>query len=263
MSQLFGYLGPSTTLDRLLLSTPNSVSAQARGTGALRPGEICAAGFGFGWYPTDGSPCGYRSALPIWLDENLPDLARGLESDIWLGAAFDARDTGGRDERPAPLHDDELLFLFEGLVPDFGYRARPRLREYLASEIEAEIVGGGAGEHLFALLRHLLAGDEELSVEEAIAQLYELCRDWLGRESADLSFLLSDGQRLYTARLGHHMEPAACYYTTDDEAFPEAQVVASKPLTESDFWHPLPEDCVLILDPEQPPELLDLEATPG
>lgn len=263
MSRFFGYLGPSSPLDQIVLKAPHSILAQARGAGSLHPGEICAHGFGFGWYAGDGGPCSYTSELPIWLDQNLPSLARGLESDIWLGAAFGAPAEDQSVECSAPVHDDELLFLFDGRVPDFGYLLRPQIRDFLATEIEAEMRGGDPRTHLFALLRHLLGGDEELSVEESVAQIYELCRDWLGRAGADLSFLLSDGERLYAARLGLNTQPPPCYYTTDDENFPEAQVVASEPLTETDFWHPLPNDCVLILDPEQPPELLDLEAALG
>jgi glutamine amidotransferase len=263
VSRLFGYLGPPTALEHLLLGAPNAITIQARGASALQPGEICDNGFSFGWYAPGGGPCVFKSPLPIWLDDNLRGLARGLESDIWLGAAFAV----GREEKyllaPGAIHDDELLFLFEGWIPNFSHRIRPQLRDFLSAEAEADILGGGPREHLFALLQFLLAGDEELGVEEAIAQVFELCRDWLGREPADLSFLLSDGERLYAARLGANAEPPISYYTTDDEAFPEAQLLASEPLTDSDFWHPLPDNCVLILDPEQPPELMDLESAIG
>lgn len=263
VSRFFGYLGPSSPLDPIILKAPHSILAQARGSGPLHPGEICAHGFGFGWYAGDGGPCSYSSELPIWVDKNLSSLARGLESDIWLGAAFGTPPEDESVECSAPIHDEELLFLFDGRVPEFGYRLRPQMRDYLTTEIEAELRASDTRTFLFALLKHLLGGDEELGVEEAIAQVYELCRDWLGRFSADLSFLLSDGERLYAARLGINTEAPACYYTTDDETFPDSQVVASEPLTETDFWHPLPNDCVLILDPEQPPELLDLEAALG
>jgi hypothetical protein len=29
-------------------------------------------------------------------------------------------------------------------------------------------------------------------------------------------------------------------------------------MTPSDFWHPVPEHQILIIDPEEPPELIDL-----
>ncbi len=259
MSRLFGYLGPNSTLERLLFSAPNAIANQARSGGDLLPGDLCTSGFSLGWYASDGSPCRFSSPMPIWLEPNLPDLARGLESDIWLGVAFP--DEGGVDpgEQACAARDDEFLYLFHGQIPKFGYTIRSRLRDFLSVECEAGIIGGGPQEHLLALLHHLLASDEDLSIEEAIAQSYELCRNWLGEDRADLSFLLSDGERLFAARLAVNQEPSVSYYTTDDEHFSGAQVLASEPLTDSDFWHPLAENCMLILDPEQPAELLDLE----
>jgi len=48
------------------------------------------------------------------------------------------------------------------------------------------------------------------------------------------------------------------YYTTDDETFPDARRLASEPLTESGIWQSVPEHQILILSPEEPPELLSL-----
>ncbi|VAW79523.1 hypothetical protein MNBD_GAMMA13-168 [hydrothermal vent metagenome] len=70
--------------------------------------------------------------------------------------------------------------------------------------------------------------------------------------------VVSDGERLYAVR---HAIGDACptlYYTTDDDAFPDGQLIASEPLTESGVWQSVPEHQILILDPEEPPELLSL-----
>jgi glutamine amidotransferase len=69
---------------------------------------------------------------------------------------------------------------------------------------------------------------------------------------------VSDGERLYAVRHALDDEPPTLYYTADDEAFPNAQLMASERLTESAFWQAVPEHHILILDPEEPPELLSL-----
>ena len=95
-------------------------------------------------------------------------------------------------------------------------------------------------------------------MEKALAILMEKAENWVNGNQALLTIVVSDGERLYAVR---HALGDACptlYYTTDDDAFPSAQLIASEPLTESGVWQSIPEHQILILDPEEPPELLSL-----
>ena len=77
-------------------------------------------------------------------------------------------------------------------------------------------------------------------------------------QAALLNIIVTDGIKLYAARHGINHECPSLYYTTDDELFPAGQVIASERLTEDDFWQPVPEHHLLIIEPDNPPELLAL-----
>lgn len=259
MCRLAAYLGPEIPLARFLLEPPHNLVEQAWRPRELRYARLNADGFGVGWYGPDDVPAVYINPMPIWSDPNLPHLGRSLVSDLWLANVRSA--TPGQAVNHAntqPFHDDILLFMHHGFIRDFPVRVRPVLRRFLDPAVEAEMQGSTDSEHLFALLRHLLLEDEDLAVEEALGEMFSLLADWTGDGTALLNVLVTDGERLHAVR---HAMGGACpslYYTTDDDAFPGGQVVASEPLTESDYWQPVPEHHLLILDPDEPPELLSL-----
>lgn len=261
MCRLAAYLGPEIALEQFLLAPPRGLVTQAWRPREMTYGELNADGYGVGWYAPDDLPAVYVSPLPIWNDLNLPPLARSLVNDLWLAAVRKATPGHGVDRvNTQPFHDDDLLFLHNGFLTDFPTHARPRLREFLRDEIEASIGGTTDSEYLFALLRHLLADDEELTVEEALAESFSLLDDWTGEKPALLNVIVSDGERLYATRHALNDDCPSLYYTTDDEAFPGAQLVASERLTDAAFWQPVPEHHILILDPDEPPELIGLRS---
>jgi gamma-glutamyl hercynylcysteine S-oxide hydrolase len=260
MCRLAAYVGPPVTLERFLLNPPHSLAVQAWQPRELRYARLNADGFGFGWYGPDERPAVYRSPMPIWSDPNLGSLARSLSCDLWLGAVRSAT-----AEQPTslmntqPFRDEELLFAHNGLIGEFARTVRPAIREYVEPAVESGVAGNTDSEYLFAVLRQVLAGDEEVSIEEAIGETMELVAEWTPEGTpALLNLLISDGERLYALRHALNDECPSLYFTTDDEDFPGGQVIASERLTETGFWQPVPEHHILILDPEEPPELLAL-----
>ncbi|HXH03455.1 MAG TPA: class II glutamine amidotransferase [Candidatus Competibacteraceae bacterium] len=246
MCRLAAYIGPELRLDQLLLTPPHSLLVQA------------ASGFGFGWYGEDGAPAVYLNPLPPWADVNLPHLARTLYSDLWLAQVHSATPPHGNGfMNNQPFQDGELLFLHQGFLDDFR-SLRRTVRDFLDPAIEEEIHGNSASEHIFALLRHLLADDAELAIEDALAELFGLLGGWLEGRKALLNVVVSDGERLYAARHACNTDSPNLYYTIDDESFPEGQLIASERITDTEFWLPVPPSHLLILDPDAPPELLAL-----
>ncbi len=157
-----------------------------------------------------------------------------------------------------PFVDAEFLFDHNGLIDQFHSQVRPRLVAEPDPQYLPAIRGNTESEHLFAVLRQLLAEDPDLSMEAALAQLMECIEQWANGCQSLLTIVVSDGERLYAVRHALGDEPPTLYYTADDEAFPNAQLMASERLTESAFWQAVPEHHILILDPEEPPELLAL-----
>lgn len=253
------YLGSPVTAEQFLLRPAHSLLAQARAPQETCYTKVNADGYGMGWYDVDGAPALYRSPLPMWADANLPYIARSLESDVWLANVRSA--TGGLStsmDNTQPFVDGELLFMHNGFIRQFREVVRPALHRFLAPDIQAGVRGDTDSEYLFALLRHLLTQDEELSLAEAMATLFEVAAQWLTDIPAMLNLLICDGESLYAARHAVNEVCPSLYYTTDDEAFPGAQLIASERLTDSDYWTTVPEHSLLILHPERPPELLEL-----
>jgi glutamine amidotransferase len=157
-----------------------------------------------------------------------------------------------------PFADHEFLFDHNGLIDCFHDQVRPAIAADLDPKYLPSIRGNTESEYLFAALRQLLDDDPDLPMESALAELMERVADWVNGYRALLTIVVSDGERLYAVRHALGDGSPTLYYTTDDETFPNAQLIASERLTESSFWQPVPEHQILILDPEEPPELLSL-----
>jgi len=259
MCRIAAYLGTPIPLEKFLLEPPHSLRVQAWAPRELRYARLNADGFGFSWYTDDGRPAVYVNPTPIWTDPNLPHLARSLVSDLWLASVRSA--TEGNPVSHAntqPFADDEFLFDHNGLIDDFHSKVRHKLVAHLDPVYLPSILGNTESEYLFAALRQLLNQNPDLPMESALAELMQQVEGWLDGSRALLTLVVSDGERLYALRHACGDDCPTLYYTTDDETFPAAQLIASEPLTESGVWQSVPEHQILILDPEEPPELLSL-----
>lgn len=259
MCSLSAYLGPSVMLcDMLPQALVGDPGASPQDRNIITGKDT--RGFGIGWYAPDGSPAFYGRALPVYLDANLTGLARSMSSGLWLFHTTEAGPAeGARHAVMQPFQAGDFMFALEGFIENFRLGVCPLLRQFIAPDIEAGIETTSAAEHLFAVLRHLLSDDPGLPLAEALSELFSLLEDWLEENrTALLNVIISDGEGLCAARHAINCACAPLYFTTDDEAFPQGQLIASAPLTASAFWQPVPEHHILILDPVEPPQLLRL-----
>lgn len=256
MCRLAAYLGPYIRFDEFLLQPTHNLARQALPAPGLST-AVYPDGFGLGWYAADGVPSVYLRSQPLWSDLNLPHLAHSIYARLMLAVIHSASAPFSSPAHNQPCHDDRLLFLHQGSVDDFN-RLRHTLRDFLEPEIETVMQGNTPAEHLFALLRHLLNDDPELTLEQALAALLDLLAGWLGDRPHLLNLIVADKDSLYVARHAVNMECPAIYYSIDDDAFPDGQLVASEPLTDSEFWQPLPQHHLLVLNARKPPELFSL-----
>lgn len=258
MSRLAAYVGPQITLAQFLLRPPQGLAAPDREAAAADEPGAGAGGYGFGWFGPDDGPLTYTCSLPLWCDHNLPALGEGLASSQWLAYAGDA--LFGTPPHPAdlqPYADAELLFVHTGMIEDFAATLRPRLRAALEPEFEAQVRGTTAAEYLFALLRQILAQDEDMPVDEGLGALVEFLAGNVDDIALPLNIVLGDGSRLYALRHALNAECAGLYYSADDEDFPDGMLVASQPLTER-AWQAVPAHHLLVLDPQAPAQLFAL-----
>lgn len=258
MCRFAAYLGPEIALDRFLLEPSHSLVRQAAAPREMHTALLNADGFGIGWYNADGRPAAYRNVMPIWADPNLPELGRSLHRPLWVGHVRSATDGFGTGfANTQPYLDEELLFVHNGFVTGFAAGTRQHLRRWLLPATEAAIHGNTDSEYLFAAIRQLLAEDEERDLSDALRLLCMLLVEW-GAEHALLNLALTDGGRIVALRHALDADCPSLYFTTDDDAFPGAQLLASEPLTDTGLWQSVPPHHLLILAPDEPPQLTAL-----
>jgi gamma-glutamyl hercynylcysteine S-oxide hydrolase len=260
MCRHVAYIGPELPLQDLLFLPPHSLARQASAPDELRYARLNADGFGFGWYGEDDSAVVYRRADPIWQDPNLADLARNLFADLWLAAVRSATPGFGGDVVNAqPFANGDLLYSHNGMIEGFRPEIRRQIQNIIEPEVESEILGTTDSEYLFALIRQYLLDDPDLSLEGALIEAFSVIESWLGSARALFNVILTDGERLVASRHAINDSSPSLYYTSDDDSFPEgAVVIASEPLTERERWRSVPEGHILVVVPEEPPELLAL-----
>ncbi len=259
MCRLAAYLGNPVLLQTFLLDPSHSLYQQAWTPKELRYAKLNADGYGFGWYGDDDAPLCYTNPAPIWNDPNLPGLCKSLSSDLWIASVRSA--TAGNPvnhSNTQPFCDGDILFDHNGFIANFHEQVKASFCNELSADYLSAIKGSTESEYLFALLRQILDENEETPLEEALQTLMRRVEDMLDGNPALLNVLATEGDRIYAVRHAVGDDCPSLYFTTDDEQFPDAQLIASERMTASDFWHPVPEHQILIIDPEEPPELIDL-----
>lgn len=240
MCRHLAYLGPPSTLERLVLDPPRGLYRQSWAPRRQTHGVVNADGFGLGWYPQDGGdgqPARYRRAVPIWADPNVPELARAIRSGAVLAAVRSATAGTSQDEAAAaPFRDGRYLFSHNGAIADWT-----RLPADLGDESGLDpsallsLEARSDSALLWALIVSRLrsgepAGAAVSGVVRAVAAV---------RPEARLNVLLTDGRSVVATRHGETL-----WYRFRDGA----ALVASEPDEEesADDWHEVPDRSLLL-----------------
>jgi len=226
MCRLAAYLGPAIPLQQFLIDPPHSLYRQSWEPRELKYAKLNADGYGFGWYNRERIASTYTCTAPIWGDSNLPDLAATLYEPLWIAEVRSA--TPGNPVHTfntAPFSDDKYLFAHNGFIRDFHAQVLPGMLQLLSSGSIAKIQGNTDSEYLFITLCQLLLEDKKTDMAGAIRKLFSLVADWVDDQTTLLNLVISDGERLYAARHGLNHESPSLYYTTDDELFPDGQLI--------------------------------------
>jgi len=234
MCRHLAYLGPPVTLDHLLFTAPHSLARQAERPRHQRSGDTNPDGWGVAWYPRPHTtPDWYRTVTPVWDDDAFSSRAASLCSGAFLAAARLASpgatlvDTGN-----APFVAGEWAFSLNGIVHGFHDGVGEELRERVAPERRARIVGDADTEVLFALvLQHLANG-----VHPADA-LATVVRDVLAVTTGRLNLLLTDGALVYATRVGNSL-------------FRRGAVIASEPTDDEAGWVEICDRSITVLTPD-------------
>ncbi len=257
MCRLATYLGPAISLAQFLLAPPHGLLPQSYAPREMREGHVNADGYGIGWLTPTDELARLTYSLPIWADHNLGTLAPHLHSPVWLATVRSA--TSGLANHPAntqPYLADGLLFLHNGYLANFP-AVRSRIRRMLSAEVETAIAGTTDSEYVFALLRQILSA-ADFDVREALREFARRAIDDLAVERGLLNIVVTDGERIYALRHAINAPAPTLYFTSDDEDYPGAVLIASEPVTDGPYWQTIPEHHILTVDGNKPVELISL-----
>ena len=232
MCRHLAYLGPATSLAEIVLAPSRGLYEQSWAPRLQKYGVVNADGFGVGWYPAaNEEPARYRRNVPIWTDENLPELAKAIRSHAFIAAVRTATPgTGHEEAAAAPFRDGQHLFSHNGVVPDWT-----NLPTTLSSA-EALSLPARCDSALLWMLTYaeLRRGIEP---EKALAAIVGQVAN--ARPTARLNLLLTDGRSIAATRFGDTL-----WYRTGP-----GLLVASEPDDEPvGQWHEVPDHTLLLAD---------------
>ncbi|HEC13552.1 MAG TPA: ergothioneine biosynthesis protein EgtC [Acidiferrobacteraceae bacterium] len=249
MCRLAAYLGPQVSLEHFLLSPDHGLMEQSWAPKEMRGAIINADGYGFGWYSGQRVANTYVNPMPIWSDVNLESLGRSLYSSLWLANVRSAtQPLSVSASNTMPFLHGNLLFMHNGFIDYFAGSLRGRFRQELDPKIDAGITGNTDSEYLFALLRHILNRNNDISLEQAAIQTCNKVQEWADQTKTLLNMIISDGQQIIAIRHAINGQCPSLYINTDEPRYPGGILIASEATTHAKSWQAITEHSLLVID---------------
>ncbi|HEY9878233.1 MAG TPA: ergothioneine biosynthesis protein EgtC [Leptolyngbyaceae cyanobacterium] len=252
MCRLLAYLGPTTSLEKLIIEPDHSLIKQSYQPRELEGALLNADGFGMAWYHPNQQtePFLYRNTLPIWNDTNLPHLCRYVESSCVLAYVRSA--TPGlavEMNNCQPFQQGTLTFVHNGFIEQFRRTLYRPIREMLCDRAYQSIHGMTDSEHIFALLLHQLETNPGYSLQDGLQATLTILTQLAAKHSVKLlaNIVVSDGNHLVVSRYATAGSAPSLYWLRHHPRFPEAVLVASEPLFEAD-WVTCPDPAIITVD---------------
>lgn len=247
MCRLAAYVGPPRSVQSLWLDPAHNLVVQSYAPREMNGALLNADGFGMAWYTGAAEvPARYRTVLPLWGDENVPQMAPHLVTGCALANVRSATPGMGiQSTNVSPFVQGRLAFTHNGLV-----RAWPRIVRRVRAALDdvqyAAVEGSTDSEHLFALVMTHLAGDDlPGAVRSALRELTAIAKE--ADAGALLNLVLTDGRWLIATRHAIDEPAPSLYRRIDDDGGLE---LASEPL-DAHGWESLPEGAMLMVTPER------------
>ena len=199
MCRWVAYFGNPIRPETLLYETRYSLVEQSR-RDRLAGGYPNADGFGLGWYGTRSEPGVYHSVRPAWGDRNLRELARQIESPLFLGHIRAATGTPVEETNCHPFRRGRWLFVHNGFIGEYA-RLRRELLLAVDPELFPNIQGTTDSELMFHLALTFGLDSEPIAALERMAGFVEETGRRHGvEEPLQMTVAVSDGDHVYAAR---------------------------------------------------------------
>jgi len=259
MCRLVGYLGPPIPLSILVFGGTHSLLRQSWEPRELLSGCVNADGWGVAWYGEAGAegtgagqppePARLAEARPIWQDER--DLRRTLpaiRSSCAIAALRNVTPGQVADRSGLlPLVHGRWAFALNGFVPEFRTQHMRALRATLPDPLYAALEGASDSETVFLLA--VAALREGAGPIEALATAGRAVAERVGRATAQLNMMLTDGARLVAVRSGTALETNSLYVARGHPLAPGGTLVASEPLDRDPCWERVDGHSAVTLGP--------------
>ena len=237
MCRHLAYVGPSVTIEKLIVKPEHSLLQQSFAPRYQTHGTINADGFGVGWYDRDKrlEPARYRTTRQIWADLSFASIAGLVSSNAVLAAVRSASPGMPIEETSTPpFTEGPWLFSHNGFVPGFRTGVGRELRRKVSETRALGIAGATDSELLFALvLDRLDAGTPPADALVPVIGLVEALT------TARLNLLLTDGERIAATACRNSL------FVFDDRQLTGAVVVASEPYDDDAGWEAVKDGSVV------------------
>ena len=237
MCRHLAYVGPSVTLEKLIVKPKHSLLQQSFAPRYQTHGTINADGFGVGWYDRDKrvQPARYRTTRQIWADLSFASIAGLVSSNAVLAAVRSASPGMPIEETSTPpFTEGPWLFSHNGFVPGFRTGVGRELRRKVSETRALGIAGATDSELLFALVLDRL--DAGTPPADALVSVIGLVEELT---TARLNLLLTDGERVAATACRNSL------FVFDDRQLTGAVVVASEPYDDDAGWEAVKDGSVV------------------
>jgi gamma-glutamyl hercynylcysteine S-oxide hydrolase len=237
MCRHLAYVGPSVTLEKLIVKPKHSLLQQSFAPRYQTHGTINADGFGVGWYDRDKrlEPARYRTTRQIWADLSFASIAGLVSSNAVLAAVRSASPGMPIEETSTPpFTEGPWLFSHNGFVPGFRTGVGRELRRKVSETRALAIAGATDSELLFALVLDRL--DAGTPPADALVSVIGLVEELT---TARLNLLLTDGERVAATACRNSL------FVFDDRQLTGAVVVASEPYDDDAGWEAVKDGSVV------------------
>ena len=266
MCRWLAYSGSPIPLETFVSKPTNSLIHQSRAA-AMGATALNADGFGVGWYSVgDPVPALFRSVQPAWADANLGELARHIQSPLFLAHVRAATGTPVQQTNCHPFRHGHWLWAHNGAIREFATVHRD-----LLFAVDPALFSGIAGSTDSELMFHLaltfgLEQDPVAAVERMVGFIEDVGTAHGVQWPVQMTVVTTDGQRLWLFRYSSEGQSRTLFYTALvstlrqlhpevpqlQELSEETRLVVSEPLSDlPGVWIEVPESSFGIVQPGQ------------
>ncbi|WP_432972537.1 class II glutamine amidotransferase [Dactylosporangium sp. CA-233914] len=265
MCRWLAYSGSPILLEELLYKPEHSLIDQSMHA-KLGVGTTNGDGFGVGWYTPGGrpEPTLFRGIGPAWGDDNLRELARSVESGLFLAHIRASTGTAVQQSNCHPFRYGRWLWLHNGRIR--GYQ---ELKRSLVMAVDPDLyphIGGSTDSELMFYLALTFGLEREPvgAVERMVAWIEDAGRHNGIEYPMQMTVATTDGERLWAFRYSSEHSSRSLYCSTAIETlrlmYPDnpalqtvsaqTRIVVSEPIgTLVGAWQPVAESSYELVRP--------------